>query len=264
LGECASASGDDASVLALYHEHKWDEVIRSAEKMPMRSADVNFQLGMALAHAQRWDEAREALMAGRRQCPRQKRFPIELAGVEFQQKRYPEAARWIEKGLRLDPHDEYANDFAGTVFLLLGNLDAALKYWNRVQKPQINELKLDPQLHVERLLAERAFVFSPQARMRRADLASSEARLDGLGVFPAYSIKLDARQDGRFDADFHAIERDGFGNGWLQSLVSVFSGLPYETIYPSYFNLGRSATNFDSLVRWDAQKRRVWLSLSGP
>ena len=251
-------------MLALYHEHKWDEVIRSAEKMPMRSADANFQLGMALAHVQRWDEAREALMAGRRQCPRQKRFPLELAGVEFQQKRYPEAARWIEKGLRLDPHDEYANDFAGTVFLLLGNLDAALKYWNRVQKPQINELKLDPQLHVERLLAERAFVFSPQARMRRADLASSEARLDGLGVFPAYSIKLDARQDGRFDADFHAIERDGFGNGWLQSMVSVFSGLPYETIYPSYLNLGRSATNFDSLVRWDAQKRRVWLSLSGP
>jgi hypothetical protein len=44
----------------------------------------------------------------------------------------------------------------------------------------------------------------------------------------------------------------------------VFSGLPYETVYPSYFNIGGSATNFDSLLRWDAQKRRAWLSLSWP
>jgi tetratricopeptide (TPR) repeat protein len=262
-GQCAGASGD-APVHAIYQDHKWDEVIAAAQRTPTRSADVNFELGMAFAHLQRWDEARSALMAGRHQCPQQKRFPIELAGVELQRKRYPEAARWIEKGLRLDPHDEYANDFAGTAFLLMGNLDAALKYWNRIQKPPINDLKLDPQLHIQRLLLERAFVFSPQAVMQRPDFASSKARLDGLGVFPAYSIKLDARPDGKFDAEFHAIERNGFGNGWLQSLVSVFSGLPYETVYPGYFNIGRSATNFDSLVRWDAQKRRLWLSLSGP
>ena len=191
-------------------------------------------------------------------------FQLSLRASSFQQKRYPESARWIEKSLRLDPHDEYANDFAGTVFLLMGNLDAALKYWNRIQKPPIDDLELDPQLNIQRLLLERAFVFSPQAVMQRPDFASSEARLDGLGVFPAYSITLDARPDGKFDAEFHAIERNGFGNGWLQSLVSVFSGLPYATIYPGYFNIGRSATNFDSLVRWDAQKRRVWLSLSGP
>jgi len=219
---------------------------------------------MAFAHLQRWDEARAALVAGRRACPQQKRFPIELAGVAFQQKRYPEAARWIEKALRLDPHDAYANDFAGTVFLLIGNLDAALKYWNRIQKPQTNALKIDPQIHMRRLLLERSFVFSPQAEMLRGAFEASEARLNGLGVFPAYNIRLDARQDGKFDAEFHATERVGFGNGWLQSLVSVFSGLPYETIYPSYFNIGGSAANFDSLLRWDAQKRHAWLSFSEP
>lgn len=248
----------------LYEQHQWAEAVTRAQQMPLRSPDVNFEYGMALAHLQRLDEARAPLLAGRRQCPAQKRFPIELAGVAFQQKKYPEATRWIEKGLRLDPRDEYANDFAGTVFLLMGNLDAAAKYWNRVHKPQINALNLNSQLHLQRLLLERAFVFSPQAMMQWQDLKSSEARLEELGIFPVFTIKLDARPDGKFDAEFHAIERDGFGNGWLQSLVSVFSGLPYETVYPSYFNIGRSATNFDSLARWDAQKRRVWVSLSGP
>jgi tetratricopeptide (TPR) repeat protein len=262
--QCGSGNAGDARVRALYDQHKWDEVIAAAQQVSPRSADEDFESGMALARLQRWDEARTALILGHRACPKQKRFPVELAGVAFQQKKYPEAARWIQIALRLDPHDKYANDFAGTIFLLMGNLDAALRYWNRIQKPQINALNIDPQIHVRRLLLERAFVFSPQAEMRRPDFEESETRLDGLGVFPAYNIRLDARQDGKFDAEFHAIERDGFGDGWVQSLVSVFSGLPYETIYPSYFNIGGSATNFDALVRWDAQKRRAWLSLSWP
>ena len=262
--QCAPEAQGDAEVHRLYSAQKWDEVVAAVERMPSRSADVNFEFGMALAHLQRWEEARAALLAGRKQCAKDKRFAIELAGVAFQQKKYPEAARWIEKGLKLDPQDEYANEFAGTVFLLLDNLDAALKYWNRIKRPQIDGLQVDPQLRVERVLLERAFVFSPQAMMRREDLLSSEARLDGLGVFPAYSIKLNAREGSKFDAQFHAIERNRFGDGWLQSAVAIFSGLPYETVYPSYYNIGRSATNVDSLLRWDAQKRRVWVSAAGP
>ena len=264
VGQCSAEAQPELELTRLYEQHAWDQVAEKASRLSHRSGDANFAYGMALAHLQRWTEARSALRAGRGACPHQKRFPIELAGVAFEQKHYAEAASWIEKALRLDPRDEYANDFAGTVFLLMGNLDAALKYWNRIHKPQIASLLLDPQLKVERLLLGRAFVFSPHAEMKREDLKASEARLNAMGIFPTYSIKLDARQDGSFDADFHAIERDGFGNTRLQGLISVFSGLPYETVYPSYFNLGRSATNFDSLLRWDAQKRRVWLSLSGP
>jgi len=232
--------------------------------MAPRSVDVNFELGMALAHLQRWDESKAALLAGRKMCAGEKRFPTELAGVAFQQKRYAEAAHWIEKALQLDPKDEYANEFAGTVFLLLDNLDAALKSWNRIRKPQIDALQFDPSLKVERVLVERAFVFSPQAVMQRKQLLATRDRLNEMGIFPAYNIRLDAREAGKFNAQFHAIERNEFGNGWLQSVVSVFSGLPYETVYPSYFNIGGSATNVDSLVRWDTQKRRVWVSASGP
>jgi tetratricopeptide (TPR) repeat protein len=261
--QCAARAEADAELHRLYAGQKWAEVVAAAEQSRSRSVDDQFELGMALAHLQRWNEAKAALLAGEKACAGEKRFPIELAGVAFQQKRYSEAAKWIEKGLRLDPRDEYANEFAGTVFLLMDNRDAALKYWNRIQKPQIEGLQIDPNLRVHRLLLERAFVFSPQAVMRREDLLSSEARLDGMGIFPAYSIRLNAREGGKFDAQFHAMERNGFGNGWLQSVVGVFSGLPYETVYPSYFNIAGSATNVDSLMRWDAQKRRVWVSASG-
>ena len=262
--QCASDQPDHSQIEQLFNERNWAEVVRLAAPLEARSPDLNFDYGLALAHLQQWPQARAALVAGSRQCPRQKRFPIELAGIAFERKFYAEAAAWLRKGLKLDPGDSYADNFAGTVYLLMGNLNAALKYWNRAGKPYVADLRFNPELRVQRLILDRAFVFSPAAVLHRDDLAATEARLRGLGIFPAYNIALRARPDGSFDADFYAMERDGFGNSRLQALVSTFAGAAYETIYPSYFNIGGSATNIQALLRWDAQKRRAWISLSAP
>lgn len=261
--QCAPSPAD-SSLQQAYTEKDWPRVVALAKTEPARSADASFDYGMARAHLGQWTQARAALLAGQRACPSQKRFPTELAGVAFSQKHYPEAAKWLRRTLRLDPHDDYANNFAGTVYYLMGNLPAALHYWNRIGKPHIAALDFDPQLHVRRLLLGRAFTFSPQSVLQQSQLATTQARIAGLGLFPAYNIVLNARPDGSFDAAFHAIERDGFGSTPLQGLVSTFSGLPYETIYPSYYNIGRSAMNVQSLLRWDDQKRRLRVSLAAP
>jgi tetratricopeptide (TPR) repeat protein len=265
--QCSPGAGD-AALQHAFEQKDWPAVVALARSQSARSADVSFDYGMALAHLGQLNAAHAALLPGERACPAQKRFPTELAGVAFEQKRYPEAAAWLRRTLRLDPRDDYANDFAGTVYYLMGNLPAALEFWNRVReprsKPQIAALNFDPQLHVRRLLLGRAFPFSPQSVLEQKQLATTQARVAGLGLFPAYNIVLNARPDGSFDASFHAIERDGFGATKTQALVSTFSGLPYETIYPSYYNIGRSAMNVQSLLRWDKEKRRVWVSLSAP
>ena len=260
--QCGGGRGATA-VHEAYEQKNWDEVVRRAAAKDARSADENFDYGMALAHLQRWNAAHAALLAGERQCRTDKRFPIELGGVAFEQKRYPEAAAWLRRGLKLDPKDEYANNFAGTVYYLMGNLPAALQYWNRVGKPYIASLNFDPQLRVRRLLLDRAVAFSPAAVLEQPQLGTTDVRVRGLDIFSTYNIVLRARQDGHFDAEFHALERDGFGSP-LAALVSTFSGLPYETIYPSYYDLGRSATNIRSLLRWDKQKRRAWVAFESP
>lgn len=262
--QCSADQQDAAGTRHFFEQREWSEVVRMAEPLLARSAEVNFEYGVALAHLQQWQPARNALMAGERECPRQKRFPIELAGIAFEQKRFPVASAWLRRGLQLDPTDDYANNFAGTVYLLMGNLEAALKYWNRIHKPYVAALHFDPQLRVQRLLLDRSFAFSPAAILREPQFTATQMRLDGLGIFPANNIVLNARGDGAFDVDFHAIERDGFGRNRVQALVSTFAGAVYETIYPSYFNMGGTATNFESLLRWDSQKRRAWFSLSAP
>ena len=259
-----AASPVETEILLHFNEKNWPEVIRLAAALPARSADVDFAFGMALAHMERWQDARSALLAGHRKCALQERFAVELAGVAFELKHYPEAARWLQNALHINPHDDYANSFAGTVYLLTGNINAALKYLNRVQKPYIAATRFDAQLHVPRLILDRAFAFSPAAVLNERDYETTQARLDALGIFPKFNIVLNARSDEKFDVDFHATERNGFGSSRLQALLSILSGAPYETVYPAYYNIGGTATNIESLLRWDRQKRRAWLSFSAP
>jgi hypothetical protein len=254
----------DPRIQTLFQQQNWAEVVRLAQSMPARNPDVNFAYGMALARLNRLAEARAVLLAGARQCPTQKRFPIEIAGVAFEQKQYPAASHWLRRALRLDPHDAYANNFLATVYFLSGNLPAALQYWNRIQKPSVATLDLDPHLRIHRLLLDRAFAFSPAAVLREPQLLTTETRLNALGIFPGYNIHLAARPDGSFNAIFRAQEQNGFGSSKLAALLSTLGGLPYETIYPTYADINRAAMNFDALLRWDAQKRRAWASLSAP
>ncbi len=262
--QCPVDSSDTSEIHEHFEQRDWAGAVLLASPMTGRSADEDFELGIALARMQQWPQARAALMEGERACPLQKRFDIELAGIAFERKLYPEAAAWVGRGLKLDEKDEYANDFAGTVYLLMGNINAALKYWNRIGKPYVNAIEFDPQLRVQRLVLDRAFAFSPAAVLAEREFESTEARVNGLGIFARHKLTLETRQDGKFDAKFEAAERDGFGSSWAEGLASTFGGAAYETIYPSYFNIGGSAMNFESLFRFDAQKRRVWVALSAP
>ena len=227
-------------------------------------ASADYEHGIALAQLGRWSEARAAFLAARSLDPRDPRFAIELGGVAFRQKRYSEAARWLRLGLRLNPQDSYVNDFLGTIYFLQGNLEAALKYWNRIDKPQIDSLRIQPGLRTDPALLDRAFAFAPAGTLRLPDFLTTQARIEGLGIFPSYRLGLDAKEDGKFDASFDAPERNGFGSTKWEALVSTFRGAFYETLYPEYFNLGGMAENISSLVRWDKEKRRVEAYFSAP
>jgi hypothetical protein len=248
----------------LFEQERWIDLAQFLQQSPRNSANLDYYYGVALAHLERWDEARRALSDGQRLAPRDKRFPIELAGVAFKQKKYGEARKYLHHGLRLDPRDEYANEFLATVYFLEGNLEAALKYWNRTGKPQIAEVRSEPALKVRPALLDHAFAFAPASTLTLDELLASNARLRGLEIFPTYKLNLEARPEGRFDAIFRAQELNGFGNSKLQALVRTFSGALFEEITPEYYNLHGSGTNIISLFRFDTDKRRALAAINGP
>jgi tetratricopeptide (TPR) repeat protein len=245
----------------------WQQVVKLFEfsDLPtLHSAELDYYYGMALARLGRWDEAAEAFRSGWRLNPEDARFPLELAGIAFKHKDYARAAADLRHALKLNPADSYTNEFLATTYFLQGNLEAALKYWNRIGKPLIENVQTDPKPRVDPVLLDRALAFSPASTLRLAELATTEKRIDGLRIFPAHRFELAAREDSKFDVIFRSQERNGWGSNTAQALVGVFRGLPYQTIYPEYFNMGHEAVNFQSMVRWDAQKRRLEAWLSGP
>ncbi len=248
----------------LFAEKRWAQVVEDLKNLSARGTELDYYYGVALAQIGKWDDARTVLLDAYRLHPQDGRFPIELGGVAFKQKRYAEAARWLRRAMRLNPADAYVADFLATIYFLQGNLEAALKCWNRIDKPKIANLQVEPALQINPVLLDRAFAFAPSSTLLLSDFLTSQARVRGLGIFPTFNFRLDAREEGKFDATFAAHERNGWGESKQQTLISILRGAVYQTIYPEYFNLGQSAINIGSLLRWDAQKRRVAAYLSGP
>ena len=262
--ESSPGSALASNVQQAYAAERWEEVVRLTSGGGVESPDLDYYRGMALARLGRWPEAKVAFAAGRKLAPRDKRFPLELAGVAYKQQDFRAAKADLRQALRLDPSDRYAADFLATLYLLEGNLEAALKYWNPIGKPRIENIKLDPRPRVNPVLLDHAFAFSPASVLRLDDLRTTEARLDTLDIFPRYRFDLAPRQDQSYDLTFRPVERDGWGSSKTQALVSLFRGVPYQTIYPEFYNLKQGATNFVSLLRWDAQKRRAYAAFSRP
>lgn len=264
-GQAAAPSSESkAQLQQSFEQSRWQQLIDTVQNLPVHDADIDYFYGSALAQLGRWQESRRALLDGRRLRPRDKRFPIELAGVAFKQKRYAESATWLRRGLQIDPGDAYANDFLGTVYFIEGNLEAALKYWNRIGKPHIAAVTREQPLRTRPALLDRRLAFAAGEQLELPDLLTSRVRIGNLGVFVAPDVRLAARNGGEFDAVLNLQERNGFGSNRWAALASVFSGAAYKTIYPQYFNFRQSAINFRSLVRWDDEKRRAALDVTGP
>lgn len=259
---CRSA----AELQQLLDQSQWSRILQAADQCRAESADEDYYRGLAFAGLERWTEAQAALAAGEKKYPRDKRFPEELAGVAFKQRRFPKAERHLHRALELDPHNRYAINFLGTIYFLEGNLEAALKYWNRIGKPQINRIRTDPQLRIDPALLDRAFTCSPASVLTLAQYRTTLERLRQLGVFSAYRLDLvpAAHGSATFDLALSVVEMNGWGRSKAGAVISALRGLPYQTIYPEAYNFRRSAINVHSLFRWDSQKRRAFASLSAP
>ncbi len=260
----ASAQARIAVVQRLYAAKRWNEIVRLTLPEPEDPPAIDYYRGLALARLARWKDARAAFLRGWRKAPDDERFPSELAGVAFAQKNFGAAKSYLRRTLQIDPHDTYAINFLATVYDLEGNLSAALKYWNRIDQPHIRTIKIHPQPRVNPVLLNEALAFSPDATLEANQELTTEARLAALGVFTAPRISLQPLSGGQFDAEFVPDEHDGWGNSTLQSVASLFRGLPYDTVYPAFFNIGHSTMNLTSLLRWDPQKERIYAAIEAP
>src|SRR5690348_5970194 len=184
-----------AAQSAFYAEH-WDDAARLAQGPAKQSPELDCIRGMSFARMEKWDQAKLAFEAGVRKSPRDSRFPVELAGVAYKQKDFSLAKKNLETALRLNPADAYANEFLATIYFLEGNLEAALKYWNREEKPRLRSVAFEPSLKLNETLRNRAVDFNAPQVLTDGALFTTESRLDNLAIFSSRRIELTPTDSG--------------------------------------------------------------------
>jgi len=251
-------------VRTLYESGEWADAIRVVSEANTLSTDLYLYQGLALARLGRLHEAESVFLHARRIYPDDRRFPLELAGVAYRNADNAAAKKYLREALRLAPADNYGNDFLASLYILDGNLEAALKQWNRIGEPVVQTFQFEPVPALDPVLRERTFAISPGQVLTLERLRITEANLDRMGVLSGYRFDVTPRPDQRFDVKFRSIQNVQPLHGWLGRLLPIASGLPYRAIYFDRYNLGERAINLNSLWRWDPNKRRIAASLSGP
>src|SRR5260370_11014951 len=242
----------------------WEEAAKLARGQADQSPDFDFLAGLALARLERWDEAKLAFDAGARKAPGDSRFLVELAGIAYKQKDFRSAKKRLHTALRLNPHDSYSREFLATIYFVEGNLEAALKYWNPLDKPRLRSVAFKPFPKLNESFRDRAVAFNAPQVLTADALLTTQARLDNLGIFSSRRMELSPADSGNYDATLHLAEKNGWRDSKVEGIVSLLSGLPYATIYPEFYNLGRAAANATSLARAGSENRRLSPPLSMP
>jgi len=262
-GQTGSGNALEARVRALYDEGRWADAAALASSAPAPTASIMLYEGLALARLDQLSRASALFRQASRMFPRDQRFPLESAGIAYREKNFKRAKLLLHRALRLDPKDSYGNDFLATLYLLDGNLRAALQHWNRIHKPFLANVQFQPEPVLSPILRERVFDFSPgqvltleQVRMMRANLARLRVLSD---------VKLDLAPAGeRFDLTVRSAGTSQALRGWPGRFLPMLRSLPYQGIDIDFFNIQRRGINFASLERWDPNKRRLSLDVSGP
>ncbi|MHB1936821.1 MAG: hypothetical protein ACYCOR_09555 [Acidobacteriaceae bacterium] len=254
-----TASADNAAkVKAMYAAGRWEDVVQAVPESPQEPADLELDRGLALAELGRFKEADRTFEAGHAGHPRDPRFLEEMAGIAYRDKRFSRAKKDLRLALALKPNDGYASNFLASIYFLEGNLEAALKYWNRLEKPKLSDLTFDPQPKLDPPILDRAFKFSPGAVWTREQFLTTQVELRRLDLFPHTFYELQAQRDGTFKLVWRASEETSWRDLRWRNAVSMLRGLPYQSVYPEFYNLNNKGLNWRSFVRWDDEKR--WLS----
>ncbi|MDZ7638492.1 MAG: tetratricopeptide repeat protein [Bryobacterales bacterium] len=235
---------------------------------PLPDATASNTLRQALDAATAGDigSAKALLESGAQAYPDDPRFAVELAGIAFLEKRHSEAKGLLHRARRMGSTDDYVSEFLGTLYLLEGNTEAALALWNGIGKPLLAEDGLNTGFEgILRLaLASDVVRFSAGGVLTRNELLRAERNTELLGVCGSKRTLLEAASDGRYKARLSCVERPSFGENRVASLLMLGRGLGYQTVHLRLPNIDGRAFSWNSMLRWDPRKRRVWTETAMP
>jgi tetratricopeptide (TPR) repeat protein len=225
-------------------------------------ADVYVFLGIAYGNMKEFGKAEEVLKEGGSRFPEDVRFHNELAGVYLATREVEKAKAELHNTLQVDPANSYASDLLATIEISEGEVQTALRAWNAGGRPVIDAILHNYYLNFGSRVIRDALAFRPAAVLTYPQWKTTEARLFQTNSFANVGLEIEPTTvPEHYDAIVRTTSRT---NSRSDLLWNLLKGGPFNTSYFDLWNIGNAGVNWNSMYRWDVDRRQLQGRLSLP
>jgi tetratricopeptide (TPR) repeat protein len=219
------------------------------------TADVYLNLARAYDRTKEFQKAEDTLKEGSRRYPKDSRFYNELADFYLENNDRDAAKSNLRRALTVDPSNNYASDLLATIDMSEGEVQAALRSWNKSSRPVINDILHNYYLTFGSWVVRDAVAFHPSGVLHYSEWKTTESRLRETDIFANVGLEVEPTV---VPDQYDAVVRTTTKSNSLRDFVfGLFKGAPVETSYVDLWNLANSGMNFNGNYRWETNRRRV-------
>src|SRR5262245_31689858 len=217
--------------------------------------DAFIYLGIAYERMREYQRAEGIFKEGNERYPDDARFHIELANLFLGNNDSDAAKTELRRALLVDPQNVPASDLLATIDLSEGDVQSALRSWNKTGRPLINDILHNYNLNFGSRVVRDAVAFHPAGMLHYGDWKTTESRLFETGNFTNVGLEIEPTQ---IPEQYNAVVRTtSKTNSLADFLFNIVKGAPFLTSYVNVWNIGNSGVNFNSNYRWDTNRRRL-------
>jgi hypothetical protein len=217
--------------------------------------DIYLLLGTAYGNMKEYEKAEDVLEEGAERYSDDVRFPNALADLYLADKDVEAAKAALRRSLRVERNNPYASDLLATINMSEGEVQAALRAWNKTDRPIVDDILHNYYLNFGSWVVRSAVAFRPGGVLRYSQWRTTESRLLETENFSNVGLEIEPTP---IPDQYNAIVRTTTKtNTPADFIFGLVKGLPVQTSYLDVWNIGNSGINFNSNYRWEADRRRV-------
>lgn len=217
--------------------------------------DIYLELANAYGKVKEYQRAEDTLREGSRRYPQDPRFHNQLADVFLENNDTEAAKSELRSALSVDPNNNYASDLLATIDMSEGEVQSALRSWNRSGRPLINDILHNYYLRFGSWVVRDAVAFHPSGVLSYSQWKTTESRLFETNNFTNVGLEIEPTQ---VPDQYNAVVRTTTKSNSLSNIAfDLLKASPIETSFFDIWNIGNSGINFNSDYRWQTGLRRA-------
>jgi predicted double-glycine peptidase len=263
------AAGASRSVKSGTFERRWQGagywtlvVARAKAAAAPPSYEELVARGVAAGQGGHYAEAEETLQRAIAMAPSRPEARVELAGLRFLEKKYEDAAAGFASAL-IYQADPYAREMLAASLHLAGHTEDALKEWNRLGQPRLDQVTIDGLVHTRDHVVSRELTLTPEGVLELGRYRETRLRLEELGIFSRIALRPLPKELGRVDLEVDLAERHGFGDRFQLGIQSAVYAVRKKVVL-RYFNLAGEGINLGIDYKWQKTEPHLKGSVEWP